>query len=206
MVQGSLYDPFDTDTIGSTWTAWGSPTVHDIDSTIPGNYYIQEAAAAGVSLSGIFRTWTPTSNGDYVETWITDAQAAHGNYVCGLFIGEAGGAGKVLTLFFNDGDTANIPELGSYRYNSRTSFNATLFGPIQNQLRPPFGLRIKRETGTTVFGFYFSQSGRLWTPISATFDPSMTVGIAGLFTDTNDATGIGIEAAFEYFNGIQGGA
>lgn len=206
MVQGSMYDPFDTDTIGSTWTVLGAPTAHDIDSTIPGQYYISEAAAAGVSLNGIFKPWNPSTNGDYVETLLTDCTAITGNYIAGLIIGEAAGTAKILSLHLNFGDTLWQPAISSFRYTNRTTFNAGNFGPQGINSMTPLGLRIKRETSSTVFQAYLSWNGRLWSKIGASFDPSMTIAVAGLFVDTNSASGVGIEASFEYFNGIQGGA
>lgn len=208
---GSLWDSFDTTDTSDPMTGYttlGSPAAHNINSFARSHYYLKAAAAASPSLDGIYRSWSP-SDGDYVECWLTGHKTDIANYIAGLFIGEAGGAGKIMSLHVTMNYNAIWDShVGVFKYTNRTTFSSEPFASTNLRDIPHeggIGLRWARES-SSAFRFYLSWDGNLWLPHSATIDPAFTVGIVGLFCDTNSASGSGAEAIFDWLNGIQGGS
>lgn len=196
--EGSLYDPFetaDTDPI-SGYTTMGSPDVLDTHTNHPSQLYVKEQGAGAVNVVGLYKSWSPSA-GKFVETWLTDAvfHPTTSSYV-GLFIGEAGGAGKLTLTGIGRYGAVFDDKYILFQYNSRTSFASeptSILGPW----RPPLGLRIVYNSSTSLD--FFISHGIGWRKIFAALNPGYTIGIVGVGGDMS-ASGFSTEAWFDHLN------
>jgi hypothetical protein len=199
--RGSLYDGFDTTDTSppiAPWTTLGSPdTLTANNTTSVSQLYVAESGAGSVNLAGAYQTWSP-SNGNYVETWLTDftLSSSLSSYV-GIFVGEAGGTGKFSFLGIGRYAAAYDDRAVIFQYTSRTAFGSET-GSVAGPWRGPVGLRLVYNSSTSM-DYWLTTGGLGWRRLVTGTNIGFTVGIAGIGGDMS-ASSFTTEAWFEYFN------
>jgi len=199
VAQGSLYDGFDatdTDPIAG-WTTLGSPDTVSTNTDEDSILKVAETGAGSNNVVGIYKSWSPSA-GKFVETWLTDRvfKDSASSYV-GMFVGEAGGAGKLLLMGIGRYGSAWDDKFVNFLYPNRTTYGsepASITGPW----RPPFGIRMVYNSSSSV-DVFLSHGGGGWIKLAAAINPGFTIGIAGVGGDMS-ASGFSTEAYFDYFN------
>ena len=198
-VAGANDDEFDTTDTSDPMTGWTTlqtPTAHDINSTAKSHYYVKKTAtSASTGHVGIYKAWSPSAGGT-VTCKMTDCIQARVNFQRGggLFIAEAS-PGKMMNLWSVDAGGGALLQVTYYTAPGTYSSAPGTYG-VAGQAMWPIYFRIVYNSLTSI-SYYFSMSGKLWTPILVAHNPGFTVGAAGLCIDTQNATYDG-EAIFDW--------
>lgn len=192
-VAGTNDDEFNTTDTSDPMTGWttlGTPTAHDMNSTVKSHYYVKKAAAAGTNWCGIYKASPATP---FTVTAKLSDNSYRANYnSAALFVGEAT-PGKMLCLQRGFNSTAGaIPwEL----FTNPTTFSSTYVASWANFTGPIY-LRIV-VTSSTSIAAYVSGDGKVWTLIESGRNPGFTVGSAGLAVKSENGT-YAAEAVFDW--------
>ena len=210
---GANGDEFVQDTSGvpAGWTAIASGTPNTIDTNT--NYsqlhMIANGGGGGPNeMKGIYKAipgfpFTVTAKITDWSPWLGYG-GTFNQIAAGLFVGEAGSTGKLLTLGGNNANSAYFYDLFVRLWASRTNATANLYeAAYPNASRPPIYLRMVVASTTSV-KMYVSYSGYSWNqvPISGVYtayNPSFTIAIVGLYVDGSDGT----PAAEAFFDWIR---
>ena len=185
-VAGASDDEFDTTDTSDPMTGWttlGTPSAHDINSTVKSHYYVATTTAS-VALMGIYKAKSPgftvtCKMSDYFFTSNASMRA-------GLFISEAS-PGAISSIA-----VANFGTVQVTAWTNRTTFASnpqSLAGPSTYMY-----FRIVVTSSTNV-AYYVSINGLVWTAFLTGHNPGFTVGAAGLFVNHGGAT---TEAVFDW--------
>lgn len=170
------------------WTTMGTPTVHNIDSTVVGHYYVRKAATASIAWTGIYKARSPAFT---VTCKLTDARVnVNWNSAC-LFIGEAT-PGKIEYI------GARSLAIRVDSFTTPTGSGASVAtGPALSPGAMPLYLRIVVTSSTSVAYYYSMGGGLIWTPVLTARNPGFTVGSVGLIVEPENGTH-DAEAAFDW--------
>jgi len=189
------FDTTDTSDPMTGWTTLQTPTTHDINSTFKSHYYVKKSASNATTANvGIYKAWSP-SGGSTVSCRMSDAVQSGVSFMRagGLFIGESP-PGKMMFLTIVQDGSGPRPAVISQSAPGTFISTPGTFGNIGYYL--PIVFRIVYTSSTSI-SYYFSQWGRLWTPVLLAHNPGFTVGVAGLCIDPANASQDG-EAMFDW--------
>lgn len=184
------FDATDTSDPMTGWTTLGTPTTHDINSTVLSHYYVKRNAAAGTKLDGIYKTppsftWTATCK-------VSDA-SVHADFMkAGLFIVEAG-PGKIEALQVESNGSYGRPMVEAYT-NRTTYASAPYGGP--GGIGVPIYLRITARSSTDI-DWLWSHNGLVWNKVVAARNPGFTIAGVGLMINGENPT-YDMAAAFDW--------
>jgi hypothetical protein len=175
---GTLYDG----TSSSGWASVGSPTTFDVDTTVPGHFFVAKTTTANTNaygaqhaVGGSFpRTYTMRLN----DAWLMQDFAG-----AGIAIGETT-PGKWLELVVYRNGTST--RLARNLYTTPSSVSAQTDFPAASDYKTttmPQWLRFVVTSSTSIAG-YFSRGGYLYYPLFTAYNPSMTVGSFGFSFST----------------------
>jgi hypothetical protein len=192
-VAGTNDDEFDTTDSSDPMTGWttlGTPTSHDINSTVKSHYYVRQAATATLGIVGIYKAIPAVPF--TVTCKLSDADIQTNFNLAGLFVAEAS-PGKIEALEFLH--TSTGIGYGVDAYTNRTTFSST---PVAFTVGydAPIYLRCIVTT-TTSIGWYVSRGGLIWRKLVSGRNPGFTVGAVGLQVASQSATTDG-EAVFDW--------
>jgi hypothetical protein len=192
-VAGTNDDEFDTTDSSDPMTGWttlGTPTSHDINSTVKSHYYVRQAATATLGIVGIYKAIPAVPF--TVTCKLSDADIQTNFNLAGLFVAEAS-PGKIEALEFLH--TSTGIGYGVDAYTNRTTFAST---PVAFTVGydAPIYLRCIVTT-TTSIGWYVSRGGLIWRKLVSGRNPGFTVGAVGLQVASQSATTDG-EAVFDW--------
>lgn len=176
------FNTTDTSDPMTGWTTLGTPTTHDINSTAKSHYYVKQSATAGTALVGIYKAKSPAFT---VTCKLTDSIFRANNNAAGVFVGEAT-PGKILALERGHFTTSTVGGIAFEQFTNPTTWSAT----HQNLTRYAVGsiyLRIV-VTSSTNIAAYWSHNGLSWHVVETGRNPSFTVGSAGIFAKSENAT------------------
>lgn len=167
------FDTTDTSDPMTSWTTLGTPTAHNIHSTVPHHYFVSKASG-GISLSGIYKAKSPAFT---VTCKLSGNNVQNAQARAGLFVAEAS-PGKVLTI----SRASNRASVQTDIWTNPTTFASTPAGPANDVHEATLYLRMIVASSTNVttqYGF----DGFSWFTQGNALNPSMTIGSAGLFID-----------------------
>jgi hypothetical protein len=192
-VAGTNDDEFDTTDTSDPMTGWttlGTPTAHDINSTVKSHYRVRQAATSSVGLVGIYKAIPSTPF--TVTCKLTDWLERGDFNQAGLFIAEAA-PGKIETLAMKHSGSPG--GLAIDTYTNRTTYATT---PQNLTVYMTAGAYLRCVvTTTTSISWYYSFNGLVWRPILTGRNPGFTVGNAGLYCGSVNAT-YDAEALFDW--------
>lgn len=187
-------DEFDTTDVSDPMTGWttlGTPTAHNINSTVKSHYYIRQAATASTDLVGIYKA---IPSAPFTVTCKISDSISRGDYnKAFLFVAEAS-PGKIET--FSTLHTTGPDPLQLDLWTSRTSYSSTPGTVGAPAGRLPIYLRCVVTT-TTSLAWYYSEGGLHWRRFNTGHNPGFTVGTVGLGVASMNATYDG-EASFDW--------
>lgn len=179
-VAGTNDDEFDTTDTSDPMTGWttlGSPTSHNINSTVKSHYYVKKNAASGTAMAGIYKA-SPSAPFTVTAKLSDCTFVPSGWGKTALFIAEAS-PGKVEAIELGT-YSSNIWRLAVESYTSPTSSaSAVVSWQWDNVYAPPMYLRII-VTSTTNVAYYVSRNGLVWKSLTTGRNPSFTVGAVGI--------------------------
>ena len=154
-------------------TAMGSADVESANGTIAGHLLIEDDDSTQVG------RYASVSAPCTIITKITDFRAYENYQYVGVMVGEAT-PGKIVTISLLGGAS---PSLVARRWDPFSSGSPTAITiinvPTDSVGFAPWYLGIK-VTSTTDIALYASRSGVAWMPLNASYDPTMTIGSAGV--------------------------
>jgi hypothetical protein len=179
------FDTTDTSDPMTGWTTLGTPTAHDIDSTLVHHYYVRKAAG-GISLTGIYKARTVpfTVTAKMSGNNVNNVQAR-----AGIFVAQAT-PGKLLTLSRAQGPATLQGDV----WTNPTTFASSTTGLTIHS--PHIYLRMIVASSTNVT-LQASSDGVSWFTIASAVNPAMTIGAAGLCIDPGSA-GDAIAATYDW--------
>jgi hypothetical protein len=192
-VAGTNDDEFDTTDVSDPMTGWttlGTPTSHNINSTVKSHYYIRQAATATFGMVGIYKAIPAVPF--TVTCKISDADLQTNFNLVGLLVAEAS-PGKIETLELVH--TTPGVGYGVDAYTNRTTFASTPVA-FTGSYDTPIYFRCVVTT-TTSIGWYVSRGGLIWRTLVTGRNPGFTVGSVGLQATSQSATTDG-EAVFDW--------
>lgn len=172
------------------WTTLGTPTAHDINSTVKSHYYVRKSAVAGVSFVGIYKT--PPSTPFTVTCKVSDAYVRADFNKASLIIAAAP-PGKVEALSF--GHNSGVDRISVDAYTNPTTFSSTIVSAFQVGGCPIYLRCI--VTSSTSIEWLYSEAGLIWRSLIASRNPGFTIGAVGLAIGSENATHKG-EAVFDW--------
>lgn len=194
-VAGTNDDEFDTTDTSDPMTGWttlGTPTTHNINSTVKSNYYLAIAANASRSLVGIYKAIP--SQPFTVTAKLTDG-TAHGTFhTHGLWI-DAGSGGKLEGICMRCQGALGRLDLGTYTMTTPTG-TAAIISNTATEYALSIYLRIVVTSDTSV-RYYYSMGGLFFTPIGAGRNPSMTIANIALLSMPENGTD-GTQTAWDW--------
>ncbi len=184
------FDTTDTSDPMTGWTTMGSPTAHDINSTIKSHYYIKVNANAGTSFCGIYKAMSPAFT---VTTRVSDYTSALNYNMVSLFVAEAS-PGKMWSI---SAQHSTIPfDIRTESWTGPTSGSANVLDVAERFGRPPIYFRIIVTSSTNVT-FLYSCNGLIYVPVASAINVGFTVGAAGIAVQPISASNA-MEAAFDW--------
>lgn len=182
-VAGTNDDEFDstnTNNPPTGWTAMGSISAVDINSTVKSHLYLNHAAQSGTHMQGVYKS-IPVSPQYSITTKLNDAHLRADFNQAGLFIGE-GTPGKMdATMCTHETGLKFFAK----SYTSPTANNNANLGNVAYG-HPPAYLRITVYSATDVELFY-SFNGLVFCSL-VRHNPGFTIGSYGLFVNSENAT------------------
>jgi hypothetical protein len=192
-VAGANDDEFDTTDTSDPMTGWttmGSPTAHDINSTVKSHYYLKQTNATS-ALVGIYRAAPSTP---FTVTVKVSDVAYSANYAsAALFVGETT-PGKMVRLETQYGNGAY--RISVERFNSPSAYVDNPYNAANLTGFAPLYLRMV-VTSSTSFAFYWSRGGMVWSAVATGYNPGFTVGSVGLNLTVENSSNT-CEAAFDW--------
>ncbi len=184
------FDATDTSDPMTGWTTLGTPTAHDINSTVKSHYYVKLNATAGEHLTGIYKASPSTPFAMKAKLTAANIQANYNG--AGIFIAEAS-PGKIdaLNCSYNEGYKINLTQWSSPTGSAGSVANAVQPGGIM-----PVYFLIVAASSTDV-SYYWSPDGILWRTVAVARNPGFTIGAVGLYVNPVNST-YHIEAAFDW--------
>ncbi len=160
----------------SGWTALGSLTTSNANSTIAGHLYMQAAAAGSYAVQGYYKAipampFTVTCKLAGFDGLVGFDQQAF------LMLGEAT-PGKLYTIGLAASSTGSSYRQSADLWNSATSFGSTPSAVVAWQTAPIYFRFV--VTSSSAVQPYWSKDGLLWTPLGGSQNPAFTIGSVGL--------------------------
>lgn len=189
------FDSTDTNNPPTGWTAMGTLTGVDINSTRKSHLYLKAAANGNYALAGIYKAWTPSA-GDTVTAYLSDHSMVGQFQKAMLFVATAtpGQVAGACTQVVGAGSGANMDEVNSKLYTSPSGGSLTNdFSTVG--MPSPLYLRIVYASSTNLV-IQASRGGNFWRTINS-FNPAFTVGSYGLCVSPENTTG-DVEALFDW--------
>lgn len=188
----SAYDSeFDTN-VFTGWTVLGSPTIHDINTTVAGHYYVK-AATPSLGWVGIYKAIPFPST---VIIKVTDFSSYFSYNKSGIILLPST-ADKVESLYMGYDNTRRFA--GS-SYTGLVG-SPTDFLNVSGYYQSPFYIKIT-FTNSTTYSVWGSWGGVIWNPFVTNRTASFTVAYAGLGVRDEGIINP-VEAAFDFFRVTQ---
>jgi hypothetical protein len=181
-VAGTNDDEFDTTDTSDPMTGWttiGTPTTHNINSTIKSAYYVSKTAAAGIGVHGI-RKASPSL--PFTVTAQITPGVMEANARAGLMVGVAT-PGQMISLSW-DGTNSTDTFIHIDQWTSPTVYQASVASATVGYY--PY-LRIIC-TSSTAIQMQFSPNGYLWYDYAGSLNPGFTIASVGLFVNQSVGT------------------
>ena len=173
----------------SGWSTLGTLDISEAN-VIPSNYHILKSATGAMTVSGIYRAFTP-SYPFTVEWKLTDFLFNANYQMAGLMLLDATPTGfEIFALAHSTGNYDVIYQKWASN-TSRTSYSDNLVF-----VRPLQYFRVV-ATSATSMALYVSANGLVWQTIATGINPGITVGHWGLGVSGNDNS-VTAEAAFDW--------
>jgi hypothetical protein len=194
-VAGTNDDEFDTTDTSDPMTGWttlGTPTAHDINSTVKSHYYVKQSATAGTAWVGIYKN-SPSTPFTMIAKLSGNSYRA--NYNAAAIALLETGPGKILVL--SRGYNGDYGMIAWELFTSRTAFS-TSYSLIGAKASGPIWLRIIATSSTNIAA-YWSHTGSpgTWTTIETGRNPGFTIASVGLMTKAENGTW-DVEAIYDW--------
>lgn len=187
------FDTTDTSDPMTGWTTLGTPTAHDINSTVKGHYYIKKSAAAGVGWHGIYKAVPGLP-----DTIITKIAALNGKNqfnTAAIFFGESPpGKMETIGIRFSANQQCRV-EHDSWTGPTGTGAAITT-GADMYPYAGPLWVKLVLTSSSSI-SVYLSTNGLLWLPFTIARNPGFTIGVAGLVVDCENASD-DVEGLFDW--------
>lgn len=192
---GGSDDEFDTTDSSDPMTGWttlGAPTSHTMNSTVLSHYYVKKSATGTLGTHGIYKASPSTPF--TMTAKLSDSTVRNIDHGAGIFVGETS-PGKMASLYLAASSGTLKYAFTAATWTNPTTFNATVTTLDQPKTAPVY-LRIVASSSTNV-AYYWSHGGHVWTLLSASHNPSFTIGSVGLLIVQDNAT-YDLEATFDW--------
>lgn len=190
-------DEFDTTNSSNPitgWTAIGSLSSCNTNTTKKSHLYLNAASNAAYNLAGIYKAWSP-SNGDTVTIKVSDRSWLGTFQKVGVFVGEAT-PGKTFGMYIaHETNLPFIPGTKQYSAPSGGSLTNNVAAPTGSSWFP-FYLRIVYNSSTSIQG-QISLGGHFWRAIATAVNVGFTVGSYGLVVSPENTSG-SVEALIDW--------
>lgn len=187
------FNTTDTSDPMTGWTTLGTPTAHDINSTVKGHYYIKKSAAAGVGWHGIYKAVPGLP-----DTIITKIAALNGKNqfnTAAIFFGESPpGKMETIGIRFSANQQCRV-EHDSWTGPTGTGAAITT-GADMYPYAGPLWVKLVLTSSSSI-SVYLSTNGLLWLPFTIARNPGFTIGVAGLVVDCENASD-DVEGLFDW--------
>jgi hypothetical protein len=190
------FDTTDTSDPMTGWTTMGTPTTHDINSTLKSHYYLKLNSAAGEHYTGIYKAWSPSAGSKVTAKLAAALGSADFARAGVLFVSEAT-PGKIRSIgLLHSGIT---PQINVDSFTNPTTYLTNTTAVAPNFLSRwdfvlPFYFRIVYNSSTSL-DFQASINGIFWVTYVAAMNPAFTIGAVGLAVDNNGGSA---EAYFDW--------